>query len=110
MDRNERRELEIARGREMGERASRIDTILRWVSAKKVAMTEALPGHKLYDPACRVEIAYVNKVAAASAYIDQNYPTEQYVAAIGLAISIMVGFDGVAPANPPDRQIGRAHV
>ena len=87
----------------MGERASRIDTILRWVSAKKVAMTEALPGHKLYDPACRVEIAYVNKVAAASAYIDQNYPTEQYVAAIGLAISIMVGFDGVAPANPPDR-------
>lgn len=97
------------RGRQIAERAKRMDDLSRYKTAKKVAVMCALPGHPYYQPFGCVDIFYVDDVAVAHQnQVDDDFPSEVVMATIAMAVSCTVGLEGIPDAqsgiDPADRK------
>ena len=84
----------MARGREVIARAARQDTLDRWILARKIQVVNFVEGKSE---------AWCQGVMAAREPRDRNFPSELFVAQVGLAIASLSDFNGVAPADPPSQ-------
>lgn len=97
---DERREMEMDRGRIIAGRAKRETDLSRLVEGKKVEVFCALPGHEHYQDHGRVNLFKVDGViVAAQNIVDDDYPNETVMATLMLAVSATVGYDGVPSAE-----------
>lgn len=97
---SEQTQMEMERGRLIGQRKERQRDLDRLVEAKKVSIMVALPGHAYYEPKGRVNIFHVDGVAVAHQNImADDYPSEGVMAVLLLSVGSTVGTDGVAPVE-----------
>lgn len=87
-----RHEREVARGREVQERAARQDTINRWIKARKI--------HLFYDASADEARVYIGDELVLRT-TDKTFPTELDIAQVGLAIKALSDFQGVEKPDPP---------
>lgn len=99
--------LEMERGRIIAGRAKRHSDLTRYMSAKKVQVVCASPGHPLYAPGPslgEVHLFYVNGVQIGHECTWQDdYPSEAIIAKIALCVGATVGFEGIKPEMTIDK-------
>lgn len=100
---SEQTRIEMERGRIIAERRKRESDLSRLVEGKKVKIMVALPGHAYYETRGRVNIFKVEDVEVCHQNeMADDYPSEFTMAALQLAVSATVGYEGVPSAETID--------
>jgi hypothetical protein len=92
----------MARGAECVARAARQDTLDRWINANKIVLGFPAQTDIVYAFICvpSPPIRALGETIAETR-CDRNFPSELFMAQVGLAIASLSNFNGVAQADPP---------
>lgn len=105
MTRDQEREQELERGRQVAARAQRRALLERYEKAPGVKVMVSLPGHRYYEPRGQVNIYHVDGVEVAHEQVaSDDFPSDNLMAMLAMSIETTVGLAQV-PATPPSHKI-----
>jgi hypothetical protein len=100
---DERRQLEMDRGRAIAGRAKRNSDLRRYIKGKKVKLVARATGHPEYAGYNRINEFWVADVKIAEqAEHEDDYPSEGVMAVIALSVAATEGTDGIPSSETID--------